>query len=335
MKHSPPLSPTPLASACYRFCDVGLVVSASRAETLERFDSLHVASRQTRPAGGQREVRCFIRTDSSGRGQVVVGGLERSIEVADPDGAYAFALVMDAVAAASRSHLFLHAAAVSVGDRTALLVGPSGAGKTTLARALVDRGAVCLADDVTPIDSSTGALSPLPPVGARGRTAPLDAPHHAFLLGPVSKADRVHLAVDRFPDEWGTTPPWGSAPATVRPREGYWEIEVEAVEPSALGVLTRACREAGVLVLRDLGQPASQFAAATSVHPLEPAEGLPLLALHVFGRGSRDAVQLVWDLGGALGQASLWRLLPGPPDEAAQVVSAILRAPLEHSPASQ
>lgn len=48
-----------------------------------------------------------------------------------------------------RGVLPIHASAVDVGGRAVAFVGPTGAGKSTLAAALVDRGYPLLADDVT------------------------------------------------------------------------------------------------------------------------------------------------------------------------------------------
>ena len=319
----------PPSQARYRFCDVDLVLAASRSGVLRRFERLYAALRQERPEGVVREVRCLIGTDASGRGQVVVDGEERPIPGPDPDSAYAFALVMDAVAGASRTHLFVHAASVFVASRTALLVGGSGAGKSTLARALAAKGAVCLADDVTPVEVSTGIPTPLAlasVAGADGQASPPALVSDAFLLAPPARPERLCLAIDRFPREWEAAPPWGNAPAAVHPRDGYWEIELGKAGGGALAALTRACREAGVLVLRDLGHPAPVFAPATVLRALEPSVGLPLLAAHVMGRGGRDAAELIWELGGALGRASLWELVPGPPDEAVQTVLAAVAA---------
>lgn len=50
----------------------------------------------------------------------------------------------------------LHASAVEVGGRALLLVGRSGAGKSSVALQLVDRGARLLADDVAALDTAAG-----------------------------------------------------------------------------------------------------------------------------------------------------------------------------------
>lgn len=51
-----------------------------------------------------------------------------------------------------RGLLPLHGASVRIGDGAALLSGPRGAGKSTLATALARRGHALLSDDVSPID---------------------------------------------------------------------------------------------------------------------------------------------------------------------------------------
>lgn len=62
----------------------------------------------------------------------------------------------------------LHAAAVARGGVAMLLVGPSGAGKTSLALALRESGWRLLSDDVAPIEVGTAAILPFPlPLGVK------------------------------------------------------------------------------------------------------------------------------------------------------------------------
>jgi hypothetical protein len=49
---------------------------------------------------------------------------------------------------------FLHAAAVAIGDRVAVLAAPPGSGKSTLTMALLERGLSYLSDELAPIDIS-------------------------------------------------------------------------------------------------------------------------------------------------------------------------------------
>jgi hypothetical protein len=58
--------------------------------------------------------------------------------------------------------LWLHAGAVARGGGALLIVGPGGAGKSTLATALLRKGFRYLGDDVAPIDLGTGRVVPFP-----------------------------------------------------------------------------------------------------------------------------------------------------------------------------
>jgi hypothetical protein len=64
--------------------------------------------------------------------------------------------------------VLIHAATVLRDDRAALLVGGSGAGKTSLTLALVEAGWTLGSDDVAPLDPATGLIRPFPkPLGIR------------------------------------------------------------------------------------------------------------------------------------------------------------------------
>jgi hypothetical protein len=58
--------------------------------------------------------------------------------------------------------LFLHAAAVEIGGRVAVLAGPSGVGKSTLTLAAVEAGFGYLSDELAPIDLDTLTVHPYP-----------------------------------------------------------------------------------------------------------------------------------------------------------------------------
>lgn len=105
-----------------------------------------------------------------------------------------------AITLAMRGMLPLHASAVILHDRAWLLAGPSGAGKSTLTAELLGAGARLLADDLTPLSLTSGA------VAWRGRPAlrlhpascdslaidgapePTDDKRGKLLVRPVSRA---------------------------------------------------------------------------------------------------------------------------------------------------
>lgn len=64
--------------------------------------------------------------------------------------------------------LIHQATAVAIGDRAILIEGPPGIGKTSLALALIDRGAALIGDDGVSLDLSEGRLLASPPPGTAG-----------------------------------------------------------------------------------------------------------------------------------------------------------------------
>ena len=322
-------SPPPDHPVAYRFFDVALSLSATRPAVLGQFDAAHGAFRERgRPQDGPR-VECRVDTDDLGQGSLVINGERRPLVMSDPDSAYAFSLIMDAVAAASQTHLFLHASAVRLGSRAVLFTGPSGCGKTTLAQAMVSRGAVLLADDVAPTDLTSGALAPFIRGSLQGQAAPSPSSGAdcVFLLRPSFEPAQLHFAIDRLPPEWQETPPW-------RPRgrvsvcscQGYYEVRAESGQPGDVETFRQACERAQVVILRELGTPRAQFAPTPSVTEIAPAAALPWLVADLFGRRGRDIAQLIAALSRALRGAGLWRLAPGPPDQTADAVAQVLQA---------
>jgi len=57
---------------------------------------------------------------------------------------------------------FLHSAALKLGDKTILIMGKSGAGKSTTTYALTHHGFAYLSDELSPIDFNTMTVSPYP-----------------------------------------------------------------------------------------------------------------------------------------------------------------------------
>ncbi|TNE43989.1 MAG: aldolase [Sphingomonadales bacterium] len=65
----------------------------------------------------------------------------------------------------------IHANCVVIGDYAALLIGPSGSGKSDLSLRLIDRGAILVSDDYTRLhlDEATGSVIARPPETIAGR----------------------------------------------------------------------------------------------------------------------------------------------------------------------
>lgn len=95
-----------------------------------------------------------------------------------------------------RGRLCLHASSVVADGRAHLIVGASGAGKSTTAAALVERGATLLGDDITAIDfDPDGSLVAFPGLQTlRLRRESVEAlPRHARSASELDADDEKHL----------------------------------------------------------------------------------------------------------------------------------------------
>jgi serine kinase of HPr protein (carbohydrate metabolism regulator) len=116
------------------------------------------------------------------------------------------------------------ASCVAIGGRAVIIEGPPGSGKSSLALALIDRGAKLVGDDGVLLEMRHGRLWALPPPNIAGlleirnvglaRMAPVTAPVALVLrLGPdaprhLEAAEQVTLAGAPFPliRLWPDTP---------------------------------------------------------------------------------------------------------------------------------
>lgn len=301
--------------AWYRFCDVGLALSASRREALAAFDALYGAFRREAHAGDVL-IGCAVETEADGRGVVRVGSETVPVGLTDPGGHYAAWLVWEAVAQASQTHLFVHASAVRTGLGALLFVGPTGHGKSTLAEAMVKGGAAPLNDDITPIERSSGIAEHFP----KGEPASeVDASRRSiiravFLLGAERGDGPLRLALDRPPEE---TPG-----VEVRRAGESWEALISDTRPGMVDAFLRRCDAGGVRVLRELTGGGPVFGDKPLLREVPTDRALPATAEHLFGRGGRRASDVVWDIATALGRATFRRIKPGTPEATAEAVSA-------------
>jgi hypothetical protein len=88
------------------------------------------------------------------------GGMLLVDSPAAPDG-FLSDLLLSPVLAMQRELLFVHAASLEIAGRGVLLIGPSGAGKTTTALTLAARGHGYLGDDMAVLHAASGVLLPM------------------------------------------------------------------------------------------------------------------------------------------------------------------------------
>jgi hypothetical protein len=100
-----------------------------------------------------------LRTGSEA--SVAINGNRLLFRLDDPWRALVGSLAVSRLIRLQRRHLFLHAASVGVGPAGILLVGPKGAGKTTLSLALAARGQAFLGDEIAGVRLDSLEVVPL------------------------------------------------------------------------------------------------------------------------------------------------------------------------------
>ena len=134
------------------------------------------------------------------------------------------------LAAVLRGMDVLHASAVALAGRAVAFLGPSNAGKTTLASRIVARGAQLVTDDVLAVDLAGaavnahrgGAVARLDPAELRSLT-----PRERRALGPVrARGDKWHVTPALAPERV----PLGLTYHLVRPAAATG-VEIVAVRP--------------------------------------------------------------------------------------------------------
>lgn len=175
--------------------------------------------------------------------------------------------------------VFFHAASVALHGRGLLLVGPKGAGKSTLALALAARGHVLLGDENACYLPARHEVLPFRrPVGVKP--------------GPRSAAvDAALRALARSPE-----------------RDGMMRLPADALAPAAF----EGARPLGAVVFLD------GFAAASRLRALEPGRA-DVGRLQPVGASMVNAprTQRVFEMARLLARSAVYEITAGPPDEAA------------------
>lgn len=260
------------------------------------------------------------------------------------------------------SHAVLHAAALVCPDGKALVIaGPSGFGKSSLARELASRGFGFLSDDYAPLDLDAGTIAPYP----RAMAIRTDSPHD----GPTLLGKRlVHadpLATEPAPlgrvailDGFG--PPAatqieigvavGDAAALDRALEriagvrslgvgGSGELATRriVVDPAARSTpeLARVLEGEAVLFSEKLWSRRPDFGAPPRSEPISTRDAATRLGREILNarrdgrllaRHSGDPVALFLALGGALAGVECVRLRPGPFEATAELLERVAKA---------
>jgi hypothetical protein len=163
-----------------------------------------------------------------------------------------------------REQIVLHASAVRVNGNAILFCGSSGAGKSTIAAALAQRGFPLVTDDVCAI-TVTGAGTPM--VHPDGRQLKLWAQAIEKLDLMASRGERVRSRLEKFyvePGEVFSEPlPLGAVYALREARPPHTPgIERPNVVDAALILRRNAYRP---LIVNRMGQKAGYFHAATTI----------------------------------------------------------------------
>ncbi len=237
-------------TSTFALLDLTVAVHSDDAALLALVEALYAPTRTDRPA----EHALFLGRARVGRGNGYFAAADGGVLVRTPAPGVAFRhLVYEAnqmAIDATTTPVRLHAGAVGRAGRSVALVGPMGAGKSTLAAGLVRRGWDYLTDEVVAID-------------AAGRARPYAKP---CSLGEAPAA----LALDRW------TPPVRSA--------GY--LAGGGLVPApVLGTVAEAPVGLGAVVL-----PTYRREAETSITEIAPADALVDIGAHAFGLSAAGAL---------------------------------------------
>lgn len=136
--------------------------------------------------------RMIAMPTPDGVGVLAVSGNRLLVHRDTPWQALVGSLAMNRLFRLQRGLLFLHAGSVGIGGQGLLLIGPKGAGKTTLSLALAARGHAFLGDEIAGVRIASLELVPL-----RRSLAVRDGPR----AGAVGEAlDREAAPYEPFPD---------------------------------------------------------------------------------------------------------------------------------------
>ena len=312
----------------------------------------------------RHDLGAFVAAEAGSSGDAWSGA---AIDADDGEAppAQCYARVFEALLDRVAGFAVLHAGAVAYAGRAWLLAGPSGAGKTTLTLALLERGFPLLSDDFAPLELATGLVYPFPKsLGVRegpghdsaarltvqrGRAAlhASDWEPAALPLGGVLLFDgrdaapaprdafrwRVACVADPGPliDRLTALP--GVSPAARDGNTFLLTIDPVAADHAALAAALDAARD--VVLEHGTAGTAPPPGRAAAVLPIDPVRALFLLLREVQNRRPQGALmrrlggqtgRLAAELGVLLAERRLGWLVTGAPEATAEGAAGWIRA---------
>jgi len=158
----------PVARRLFDFLGLRVSLTSDRPETLSFLDAIyaHFSPTRTDPsaAAERRDGDLHLAlTVGTGNGpQLEVGDKTHRLAAPPLTDVHVYSILLGELFQRLGDYYLIHGAAVTDGDRTLLVAGPSGHGKTTLALGLVGRGFRLLSDDFAPLARADGRLHPFP-----------------------------------------------------------------------------------------------------------------------------------------------------------------------------
>jgi hypothetical protein len=149
--------------------------------------------------------------------------------------------------------LVLQASAVAIGGRALLIAGPPGSGKSSLALALIDRGAGLIGDDAVTLERTGDCLIASPPPNIAGL---IEVRGVGLMRMATAASAPVALLLELGGPQGERLPP---APLPTRRIDGV-EVPVLAFDP---GTIAPAQRAEAALALHGLAANTPSLSAAS------------------------------------------------------------------------
>jgi hypothetical protein len=311
-----------MLTGTYRFFDAGFTLETDSPAFATGFDR---AYGRFKAQPDPEQPGPLYRVLLSGSPEVVVEGQTWRSAEAETTAVFATNAILNAATGRVRSHYLFHAAALEApgGGGGVIVAGRPGAGKTTLALALIEHGYKVYSDDVAAVGRADGRLYPFPrrlglrvPNGRPGRKLMLDLAEIApeglpetascpartlFLLteaksGPDPQGTSWFLLVDRVTDALiaGVRAAPGVTEAQSLPEAAFPALRIALAPdawPGAEPALQEACQRNGVLLFEVARGPGSppDFSGAPVLDRLHASEAARDLIGYLKG-GPRSAL---------------------------------------------